>query len=178
MEEIVIQELFKRYEAGERDFRHKKIVQPSGNLNLIVTRRELMGKTLSASDFRDSDLTILCRFLTGVNLSKTNLQGLDLKLANFERCNLTEANLSGCYLWRAIFDRANLKYANLSDTDLEEASFFKANLRDVNLSNAKTQQTYFGKANLTSANLDNLNFSGIYFINTVMPDRSICTRSN
>lgn len=92
--------------------------------------------------------------LSGADLSKKRLWGIDFRGANLERANLLEANLMNC----------NLEGANLFGANLEWVNFNKANLRFANLYGSKIRYANFEEADLSYANLSkNLFGYGINF---------------
>ncbi len=125
-----------------------------------------------------------------LNLSNTNLAGVELSQLNFEQVNFTRAKLKGANLSRASlkgvnFKEANLEGVNLNGADMESANLFKtvlskANLRGVYLKKAiliKTDLSFayleraslegaiLHEANLKQANLSGANLSESYFNN-------------
>ncbi len=89
-----------------------------------------------------------------LDLSYTNMTGVNLCEASLEKTNLYQANLSGAYLRGAnlsgaILSAANLSSANLSGANLEKAILSAANLQAADLSGANLHQ-----ANLYLAKLD------------------------
>lgn len=74
-------------------------------------------------------------------LSNANLQGVDLKGADFSYTDLSNANLSSANLRGCDFSFADLSQANLQDADLRGAMLFSADLRQSDL-----QGTHLEKA--------------------------------
>lgn len=82
-----------------------------------------------------------------VDLSETNLRGVDLRWAYLINTNLSGANLSGANLgWVDLFGAnlrgallfdANLDGADLSDADLSGATLFGTNLKETNFNETK-----------------------------------------
>ena len=89
--------------------------------------------------------------------ANVNLQGANLKGANFEDCNLAARNLSGSNLQDANFLGANLQGANLQGSNLQGDNFQGANLVGANLQGANLQGANMNNANLTNANLTGAN---------------------
>ena len=87
--------------------------------------------------FKRQDLTKLD--LHGISLSIANLSGANLEDTNFEDANLSGANLKGAILRDANLEAANLEGALLRDANLEGANLESANLcrtilpKDTNL---------------------------------------------
>ncbi len=79
-----------------------------------------------------------------INLSNTNLIGMDLSKLNFKKINLTGANLAG---------------ANLSGTNLTEANLTGANLTGAILESAILANTMLSKAILFETNFSYASFS-------------------
>ena len=106
---------------------------------------------------RDIDLTNAP--LEGADLSRTNLEDINLMGAVLNRANLKGANLTGANLTSASIQTANLIGANLrradltgaslTGADLTDADFRGANLTDANLTDAKLQTTKLSNAIVT-----------------------------
>jgi serine/threonine-protein kinase len=108
------------------------------------------------------------------NLTRLNLQGIDLSQANFhgaklDNTNFQKANLSNTDLGRASLNTANLKDANLSKAYLNSSDLEGADLRGANLSNA-----YLNNANLRGANLCGANLSGA----TISEEQLVLAKTN
>jgi uncharacterized protein YjbI with pentapeptide repeats len=106
---------------------------------------------LSYTDMRGVNFN--CANLAGANLYQVNLAGANLKSANLSgtilsASNLAGANLSGANLAGAILNAANLSGANLHQANLHRANLFLANLHYTNLSDAKLDEANFRDANL------------------------------
>ena len=80
-------------------------------------------------------------YLSGKNLSDTNLTGIclpdaDLSYVNLFNANLTEALLSGVYFYGADLSYVNFSYANLSHAEFSGSNLTDARLSGANLANA------------------------------------------
>jgi hypothetical protein len=116
------EELKRRYDAGERDFR---------------------GADLRGANLEGANLSFAR--LQGANLRDANLRGANLRYALLRGANLRYALLRGANLKGAYLERANLRYAylyradprdaNLEGADLKGACLSYANLRNANLKN-------------------------------------------
>jgi hypothetical protein len=118
----------------------------------------LSGVNLSRTDLR------------GINLSGANLIGADLNVANLSEANLVgarlyHADLRDAYLIRSDFSGADLTGANFMGADLSIASFTGANLTNANLRDARLFWTNFGWAKLTEMDLTGANLLGTAFGN-------------
>lgn len=82
--------------------------------------------------------------LEGAILSRTELEGENLRRANLRKAVLTESNLS----------YANLVGANLEEATLESTNLYKANLRQTNLKGANLHNANLEGANLEGATYD------------------------
>jgi Pentapeptide repeats (8 copies) len=71
-----------------------------------------------------------------LELSETDLRGVQWRGANLQRANLWRANLGGAYLRFVHFEGARLEGANLSDARLERAYLGQARLEGANLVSA------------------------------------------
>lgn len=122
---------------------------------------DLSGADLSRANLNHVNLTgaYLCEVdLTMASLSDANLTGADLRGANLKGANLrgttlNQANLAGTDLSGAHLMLANLIEANLTWVNLSEANLKVANLSKANLSEANLKM-----ANLSGANLSEVNF--------------------
>ncbi|MFQ4146751.1 pentapeptide repeat-containing protein [Chlorogloeopsis sp. ULAP02] len=123
----------------------------------VIARRD------ATKDPENQQLDLSHTNIPGVNLHKANLQGVNLYQANLSEANLvdanlqesilsaanlSEANLSGANLSRAILHAANLRTANLTGANLTEASLFLANLHGTNLERANLVGTNLRDANI------------------------------
>ncbi|MCU0540993.1 MAG: pentapeptide repeat-containing protein [Oscillatoriaceae cyanobacterium Prado104] len=104
-------DLIKRYEAGERDFR-------GVYLNGVKTLQNI---NLSGADLRDANLGSVD--LRAANLSGANLENANLSSAELSQANLSGTNLTGTVLTDARLIRANLTNAILTNADLTDANF-------------------------------------------------------
>ncbi len=91
------------------------------------------------------------RPLVKVDLSNTNLRGVDLS-------DLTFVDAS--------FENSDLSMANLSTAEFMSTSLRRANLVEANLSGAVFQSCDFSRAHLRGANLGNAVFDGVNFCAT------------
>jgi uncharacterized protein YjbI with pentapeptide repeats len=140
-----VEELLKRYAAGERDFNGCKD-------DVDLSKANLQGVDLSGAK-------LSCVNLSGANLSQVNLSQCDLSSTDFTGANLSQANLCAANLNDAYCDEANLNSANLSQANLEYAhligaNLYQANLCNANLSNAYLESADFRNTDLRGANLE------------------------
>jgi len=70
------------------------------------------------------------------DLRYSDLQGINLQIANLRETNLQGANLEGANLSEADLVSANLLGANLQGANLQSADLREANLKGANLQNA------------------------------------------
>ena len=104
MSEITTEELRRRYEAGERDFR-----------GLDLSGIELFG-TFVEADF--SDVNFQC-----LEIDRCSFRGCDLSGADLTRSCLDNVNLGGAWLEDAILCDASLLYAKGELAILKGANF-------------------------------------------------------
>lgn len=114
-----VNELLRKYEAGERDF---------AGIDLSFT--DLSHLNLKGVNFSRA-------ILEGVNLSRTNLKFADFSGAHLEGADLTGADLFNAKLRRAKLNDAQLVEAFLDSADLTDANLLGANLSDADLLRAK-----------------------------------------
>ncbi|MCC3438120.1 MAG: pentapeptide repeat-containing protein [Microcoleus sp. PH2017_40_RAT_O_B] len=92
--QVWLEEVLRRYEAGERDFSLIQVYLSDEQSK----ERYLSGVNLSGANFRESDLLHLVLYGQGINFSGSDLSDLDLARAHFEDADLSGANLSGACL--------------------------------------------------------------------------------
>ena len=126
-----VDDIVKRYEAGERDFRGVQLcgVKLPNNINL------------SGADWSQANLDSVD--LTAANLSGANLEGANLSNAELSQANLSGANLEGANLSSAELSQANLSGANLTGCVLRDARLLRANLTNATLTNADITDANF-----------------------------------
>ena len=168
---MTVQELIRRYAAGERDFGAIDLAEANlsrVNLNNAhLSRSTFSIANLSGANLNEADLSyakLNVARLSGANLTKANLHGAILNVANMIRANLTQANLMQAALIRAEMIRAdltqaNLNEANLNGADLREAKLDRSDLGGVNLSEADLRGATVVGANLSQANLNGTDLS-------------------
>lgn len=100
---MTAEELLKRYEAGERDFRGVNLSEE------ILLWADLRGANLSGANLRRANFN--WANLSGVDLTGSDLSEADLAWANLSKADLREANLSG----------ANFSAASLNGADWSRA---------------------------------------------------------
>jgi uncharacterized protein YjbI with pentapeptide repeats len=155
--------------------------------SLIEKERELNRRrkvTIGTNEFNLVNVDLSWSNLSGMDLSGRNLANADLRGAYLSRANLTRANLINADLRGAYLIESNLTRANLTNADLRGANLSRANLSGVilinaqlrevgltdvdltgvNLVNADLRGAYLSRANLTRANLINADLRGAYLI--------------
>jgi TIR domain-containing protein/pentapeptide repeat protein len=108
--------------------------------------------------------------LSDSNLSKANLPGANLVVADLSGSDLSQANLSDADLFGA-----NLSGANLHKADLSGTNMLLANLTDADISHADVSHTVLGQAVLFNCDLRNSNFSNAHLRKTTIAN---CDLSN
>lgn len=108
--------------------------------------------------------------LREANFQGANLQGIDLKWAylggaNFREAKLQEADLEDANLQEIIFVDADLEGANLAGTYLKGANLVDAKLKGVNLTEADFRKAFLERVNLQGAypvlaNFERVNLEG------------------
>ncbi|MCP4609270.1 MAG: elongation factor Tu [Planctomycetes bacterium] len=96
--------------------------------------------------------------LTSANLTDANLARVNLEKADLQNANLTGANLTGANLEDAILYNANLAGANLTGANLEDANLVNVDLAGANLTRARLDNAILTDANLIGARLQNATF--------------------
>jgi uncharacterized protein YjbI with pentapeptide repeats len=130
--------------------------------DLQQRKREILDKLINQRPV-DADL----------DLSKTELNGLDLSDINLSKANLELANLKNAKLNRATLSSACLKYTDLNHADLRNSCLQQAHLRGAILSNANLSEANIDGADLSHAilecaTLQGLNLSNINFAFTML----------
>lgn len=103
-----------------------------------------------------------------LELVGVNLDGKDLRSADFEHVRLSESSLIGCDLSDANFENATLFRVKLNNANLEHTNFQRAslvladltgakNLREAKLNSAKCRNAIFDK----NANLSRVHWQGV-----------------
>jgi uncharacterized protein YjbI with pentapeptide repeats len=124
----------------------------------------VIGRNLTNTDLLYFDQTYLSRIdlqgadlrqanFSGAHLNESNLISVDLENANLVGADLTSANLTKTNLTSADLSRTNLTHANLTDADLTDADLTNANLTGANLTRANLTGANLTNADLTSAKL-------------------------
>lgn len=155
MAEITIEELRRRYEAGERDFR-----------GLDLSEIELFG-TFADADFTGTNFQcveiISCSFegcdLSGVDFRGTYIQNY-LKI---DRCIFTELNLSHAFGGGLIFSEEDLRKVRLNRIQLSRGRATNCDLRGIDLSESSWVNCQFTGSSLEGAKLTWSEFSGSDF---------------
>lgn len=124
----------------------------------VIARRDVN------KDPENEQLDLSFTDMRGVNLNGANLQQTNLYQANLAGANLREANLAGAILSAANLEGANLYLANLegailSAANLERVNFSGANLHRASLYLARLDGAILNDAILDAANLRETKFS-------------------
>ena len=110
-----------------------------------------------------SDLMIVNKCLSRLNLQGSYLERISVYAANFEEAHLESANFESAFLRMASFKGAHLQNANLRNAFLYKANLKEANLKGANLIGANLDKTNFKEANLEGANLAKVKLIGVDF---------------
>ncbi len=105
-------------------------------LSLDGKRRPLVRVNLSDTDLRGvdlSDLTFADASFEGSDLLMANLSTTDFTSTNLRRARLVDANLSGAVFQACDFHSASLRGANLVNTTFDGVDFCRADLQRVKL---------------------------------------------
>lgn len=153
MAEIPAEELLRRYEAGERDFR-----------GLDLSEIELSGSFVetdfTGANFQFSQLWH-CVF-ESCNLSEIDLRSAYVYALQINQCIMTGANLSN--LVRSIIIRdTDLRMTQIKRVHLYSGRFIDCDLRSVDLSESLFKHIKFTGSSLEGAKLTWSDFSGSDF---------------
>lgn len=136
--------------------------------------------------------------LSNLNLTDTNLAGIDLSGANLDNSNLYKSNLRGAnltntslvktiftesilagvnfknsHLNETKFNNADLNNADFQDLDLNYTDFTYSNLSNSDLRNVKLNNTKFQNANFSRAELGKIDFSHMELQNTIFAQTNV-----
>lgn len=114
-ERITVEELLRRYAAGERGFQ-----------NIILEYADLSGVELQNIDLTEAQFNY-------VNLSGLSLHRCELGGANFLNCNLKEAKFFGCHLEYTRFFDCDFRAVNMSGCNLTSTHFIRVNFQGTKL---------------------------------------------
>jgi hypothetical protein len=115
----------------------------------------VIGRRNTTQDQENELLDLSYTNIRGVNLNQANLQ-----LTNLYHVDLSQANLTGVNLSGAVLSAANLAGANLCGANLQGAILSAANLAGANLCGANLQGANLYLANLEGANLRDATLQG------------------
>ena len=150
---LPVDELLRRYAAGERNFINANLRCALLN-SCSLSEANLSWAKLSWANLSESNLSRAD--LTAADLSEANLSGANLSQTSLVRTNLTKANLSLADLRGADLSKACLSETNLSQADLRGANLSLADLRGADLSEASLSGANVTGAKLTLADLTRL----------------------
>ena len=133
------------------------------------------GSTVEIGTFDVSDESLDNLFqlpvgYSGIDLSRADLSGTDLKGINFDGVDLSEADLGGTSLIGANLTRANLQKANLFGANLSTATLRNADLRGATLCRAVLTES-----DLRGAKLDSLDIRYAHVGSTLFANHDLHT---
>jgi hypothetical protein len=120
----------------------------------ILAAVTVLGRRDTRHDTSDHPVDLSFTNLAGLNLISANLAGVELTGSRLQGTLLTSAKLGN-----AILTLADLTDARLSSADLTCADLYGTNLTRATLEGANLTRAYL-RANLTGANLNNTNLTG------------------
>lgn len=168
---MTVEELLKRFAAGERRFNGSRI--SAEDYEALLDGRSLSGINLCGGVLSGnwSGVNLSSALLYGVkgegwdlqksNLSMANLRGTLFAESNLTGCNFSNACLSGTYFTQVLIDEVDFNQADLRGANFSETSFCKVNLSGADLSGAK------------GIDMDILKSSECILTNLRMPDGNI-----
>ncbi|WGO84724.1 pentapeptide repeat-containing protein [Arsenophonus apicola] len=130
--------------------------------DLQQRKREILDKLIMQRQV-DADLDLSKAELNGLDLSDINLSKANLELANLKNVKFNKATLSGAFL-----QYADLNHADFSNSYLQQACLCGAILSNANLSEANVDGADFSYANLECAILQGLNLSNVNLAATML----------
>jgi uncharacterized protein YjbI with pentapeptide repeats len=158
---MTVEELLRRYAAGERDFAETDF-RYEFELSVAILRDINLERAYM------SDMNII-----GVDLTGANMSGLRFEEGLLQDVNLTGANLRNFLLFQGVMESVNLTSADLTSADLTGTQLRKVNLTGATLIEAKLSGASFSDCNLSNVVMELTNGPGTFFRNTIMPDGSI-----
>ncbi len=99
--------------------------------------------------------------LSGVDLSKLDLHGIDLSRSLCKKTKFCETNLDGADFSQTVGMEADFSGASLKNAVLEKGLFAKAVFKSADLSGANLHQTILKKADCTEANFTGANLDWV-----------------
>lgn len=102
--------------------------------------------------------------LRDLDLSNTDLSGMDFSNATLNNINLSKANLSNANFTKAYLYNVNLSGANVSNANFNGARLSRVNLLFANLFNANLENTFLEFTKFTSTILTNVRLRGADFV--------------
>jgi uncharacterized protein YjbI with pentapeptide repeats len=113
------------------------------------------------------------RAFVKIDLSETDLSGINLTLADLQEAVLIWANLQDASLYHVNLSGAKLRHANLKGAKLRSANLQGADFLNADLSDADLSWSNLRGANLTGANLSEANLQNAILENVIMPDGTL-----
>lgn len=111
--------------------------------------------------------------LSGVDLSDSNLAGINLVESNLIGADLSNTNLANAHLIIANLTNADLSKANLMNARLMSSNLTSADLSNAYLVNAEMSRSYALYADLSNANLRGANLSVANLIGADLSNASL-----
>ena len=119
----------------ESDFTNANFQSTNVVLDSSLARSNFQGARLTASFFREVDLSVC------------DMRGADLSNSNFGLANMTSVNAVGAQAGGARFERTELKQATFASAQLTGALFMGASLTRTNFMSADLTHADFSKSN-------------------------------
>ena len=122
-------------------------------------------------------------WLSGANLTNTDLSGVnlcqaDLSYADLRDANLKDAKMSRANLYGAQLGNTVLRWANLSGATLNFAILTNADLTGANLSFANLYHSDLHRTNLSQADLSNAELCGVDWYHTNLVEAQLTDAKN
>jgi hypothetical protein len=129
----------------------------------ILAALTVLGRRDTGLDLAGNPIDLSFTNLAGLNLSSVNLSGVKLLGAHLEGTRLVQAKLTGANL-----AAADLTFSDLAGADLTCSEFFAANLTHANMPDANLTNAHLSGAKLTGANLEGATTTGATIDDTGM----------
>lgn len=186
---IRLDDLIRRYNAGERDFSKVLVESPnpftakdsSGKSRVISVERNFTGLDLSGIILRDSNLLAVCMDFQGTILRGADLSNVDLGEFYAPNIDLSNAILRGTRYWhRSTFDYANFSGSDMTGADFVGASFSGSDMSRVNLDSSQIRATRFVcnfiDSTIRNSRLEQVTFSRCKLIRTDFRDSEFISK--
>jgi uncharacterized protein YjbI with pentapeptide repeats len=154
---VLQEEYYSILEKGVKNWNSWR--EQNKDIQPFLTGADLRKLSLKGVNFQNAHLQFAK--ISNIDLSNADLSGAHLDSADLHQSNLSGTNFTRAMANFADFVQTNLSKANLSEAFLNDTNFYEADFTDANLQNA-----WLLDANLTGANLTRANLTDAKLIQT------------